>query len=51
MQGNQQLHNTGLQGIGENFKKIVGAYTSFRICHIFKELNQMVDVISKDGIV
>jgi ribonuclease HI len=51
MQGNQQLHNIDLHGIGEDLKKLASAYISFRICHIFRELNQMANSLSKDGLV
>ena len=49
MRGAPQLPNIMLQGLDMDLVAIVGAFHFFHITHVYREHNQRVDVILKEG--
>ena len=49
MRGAAELPNIMLQGLDMDLVAIVGAFHFFHITHVYREHNQRVDVILKEG--
>ena len=50
MNGRKQFLNSNLHGIGANLKHLARAFNTFQIFHIYREKNDYVDALSKEGL-
>jgi hypothetical protein len=47
----QLIHNLDSHDLVLHLKEVISMFESFSISHIFREMNQQVDALSKEGFV